>query len=397
VTAISHQKKAIQSFEMNHLNDTSKSALSFALATGLFLLYRSRRQPRVKDSKPIRNDFSSEYEMTISSPGKVLIAGGYLILEKPNVGISVGTTSRFYTTIRYLPNEQKTGSESNQFLNIMVDSPQFQSVYRYRFEMKTLTLKRLSNSGNDFIEGCIMDTLLFIMEKIGMAQFTAFVSEIHSRNQMIGIKLRAHNDFYSQIKLLQKLKKPLMTASLLEIPPFSVPGLFSFLLFSTFQALIFFFIDESVSKTGLGSSAALTTSLVASILTFFNIIQLNPGLSAADSSLVHNLSQLVHCKAQGKIGSGFDVATAIYGTIVYARFSQDGLDPYFKKMADEHRPLTAQENGKHIFEIVNNSAIWDQQVIQFSLPKSIQLILGDVCGGSSSSVMVREKEKALLK
>lgn len=35
-----------------------------------------------------------------------------------------------------------------------------------------------------------------------------------------------------------------------------------------------------------------------------------------DRRVVHNLAQLVHANAQGKIGSGFDVAAAVYGAIV---------------------------------------------------------------------------------
>ena len=37
---------------------------------------------------------------TVSAPGKALIAGGYLVLEQPNVGVVVSCPSRFYTTIK---------------------------------------------------------------------------------------------------------------------------------------------------------------------------------------------------------------------------------------------------------------------------------------------------------
>lgn len=80
-----------------------------------------------------------------------------------------------------------------------------------------------------------------------------------------------------------------------------------------FLYLILTLYLDSISKTGLGSSAALVTSLTAALLAFFGLIEPSSVLSSESSSLVHNLSQLVHCKAQGKVGSGFDVATAIYG------------------------------------------------------------------------------------
>jgi phosphomevalonate kinase len=197
----------------------------FVVSASLLLYLRSKkvRNPKKLENEQVtRNTFGNDFEVTISSPGKVLVAGGYLILEKPNVGISVGTTSRFYTTIKYLSNK---GSEtSSNFLAITVDSPQFQIVYNYQFDLTTFQLNRLSKDGNEFIEGCISDTLLFIIESMGLPQFLQFANEINRRNQSIGIKLRAHNDFYSQIKLLLKLKKPLTTKSLLDIPSFSVPG-----------------------------------------------------------------------------------------------------------------------------------------------------------------------------
>jgi hypothetical protein len=69
-----------------------------------------------------------------------------------------------------------------------------------------------------------------------------------------------------------------------------------------------------VAKTGLGSSAALTTSLVSSLLQFFDVTRVGLRADSDDRRVVHNLAQLVHASAQGKIGSGFDVAAAVYGT-----------------------------------------------------------------------------------
>lgn len=36
--------------------------------------------------------------------------------------------------------------------------------------------------------------------------------------------------------------------------------------------------------------------------------------------LAHNLAQYVHCLAQGKVGSGFDVSSAVFGSQIYTRF-----------------------------------------------------------------------------
>ena len=40
--------------------------------------------------------------VTVSAPGKALIAGGYLILEPSNKGITISSTSRFFSTVSIL-------------------------------------------------------------------------------------------------------------------------------------------------------------------------------------------------------------------------------------------------------------------------------------------------------
>lgn len=85
-----------------------------------------------------------------------------------------------------------------------------------------------------------------------------------------------------------------------------------------------------VAKTGLGSSAAMTTAVVASLLQYFGRVDL-PLHGAAkedvetDLELVHSVAQAAHCAAQGKIGSGFDVSCAVYGSQRYVRFSPSVL------------------------------------------------------------------------
>lgn len=82
--------------------------------------------------------------------------------------------------------------------------------------------------------------------------------------------------------------------------------------------------NTEVVKTGMGSSAALATSLVGALLSWFKVIRLNSTVKIAeDRRVLHNLAQLAHAVAQGKIGSGFDVAAAVYGTQIYKRFAPE--------------------------------------------------------------------------
>ncbi len=84
-----------------------------------------------------------------------------------------------------------------------------------------------------------------------------------------------------------------------------------------------------VAKTGLGSSAAMTTAVVAGILQYLGSVKLAVhGESKEEETeleLVHMVSQAAHCAAQGKVGSGFDVSSAVFGSQRYVRFSPSVL------------------------------------------------------------------------
>jgi phosphomevalonate kinase len=55
----------------------------------------------------------------ISAPGKVLLAGGYLVLDRAYSGVVISTSSRFYTTVR--------PAGVDRVNRILVRSPQFES------------------------------------------------------------------------------------------------------------------------------------------------------------------------------------------------------------------------------------------------------------------------------
>lgn len=79
-----------------------------------------------------------------------------------------------------------------------------------------------------------------------------------------------------------------------------------------------------VHKTGLGSSAAMVTSFVTGILLHLSE-STQEKLDDNTLRLYHNVAQYSHSRAQGKVGSGFDVSSAIFGSQVYYRFSTDCL------------------------------------------------------------------------
>jgi phosphomevalonate kinase len=72
----------------------------------------------------------------------------------------------------------------------------------------------------------------------------------------LNIYITADNDFYSQIDYLTTHNKPLSISSLKSVPKFN----------PTNKEL------KNVLKTGLGSSAAMVTSLVAALLLHFKAV-----------------------------------------------------------------------------------------------------------------------------
>lgn len=91
---------------------------------------------------------------------------------------------------------------------------------------------------------------------------------------------------------------------------------------------------RDVHKTGLGSSAAMVTSLTSALVLHWTGAAGGaeapsqgrlPNPDDETIQLLHNLAQYVHSLAQGKVGSGFDVSTAIYGSQTYRRFAVECL------------------------------------------------------------------------
>lgn len=135
-------------------------------------------------------------------------------------------------------------------------------------------------------------------------------------------------------------------------------------------------------KTGLGSSAALVTSLTASLLTHYLPSEVFDVQSPAGKKILHNLAQAAHCAAQGKIGSGFDVAAAVYGSSLYRRFSPETLGSVPEPGAPGF--------GDKLVEVVGSD--WDVEVQKegLAIPDGIGLRMADVDCGSESVGMAKK-------
>lgn len=135
-------------------------------------------------------------------------------------------------------------------------------------------------------------------------------------------------------------------------------------------------------KTGLGSSAALVTAFTAAVLSYYlprNVFDVD---SEQGKRVLHNLSQASHCAAQGKVGSGFDIASAVYGSCLYRRFSPSLLSslpaPGSPSFAAQLRALVEGDT-------------WDVEIAKakVKMPKGLRLVMCDVDCGSQTPGMVR--------
>jgi phosphomevalonate kinase len=140
-------------------------------------------------------------------------------------------------------------------------------------------------------------------------------------------------------------------------------------------------------KTGLGSSAALVTALTAALLVHYLPKDLFSLSTDAAKSRLHNLAQAAHCAAQGKVGSGFDVASAVYGSCLYRRFSPSLLQ--------NHGAPGSSNFAKHIKGLVEESSEafkWDTEIFKdaVKVPSGIRLIMCDVDCGSQTPGMVKK-------
>lgn len=147
------------------------------------------------------------------------------------------------------------------------------------------------------------------------------------------------------------------------------------------------FLDFGVSlkeahKTGLGSSAALVTSFTAAVLSFYLPKELFDVGTERGLTILHNLAQASHSHAQGKVGSGFDIASAVYGSCLYKRFSPSLLstlpapgDPGF---------------GTQLRDLVEGA--WDTEIARaaIKMPAGLRLVMCDVDCGSETPGMVKQ-------
>lgn len=226
----------------------------------------------------------------------------------------------------------------------------------------------LTNSGtalhsNPFVETTLSYGLTYVSRLTGLSPSDTITS--------CRLTILADNDYYSQPN-----QTSTSTASSTNIR------------FARFPTTL-----SGANKTGLGSSAALVTSLTAAILSHYLPLKLFDLATDAGRETLHNLAQAAHCAAQGKVGSGFDVAAAVYGSCTYRRFSPSVLagipEPGKPGFGAALQAVIASKKG----ETQSGSVVgWDTEIAKGSvaLPAGMALRMCDVDCGSQTVSMVKK-------
>ncbi|KAI2640866.1 Phosphomevalonate kinase [Hypomontagnella submonticulosa] len=293
----------------------------------------------------------------VSAPGKVLLAGGFLVLDRQHTGLVFGLSAR----INVIAQEIKT-SQGVQLSEIIVESPQFlDAQWRYGYHLAPenggikLTQLQIGTNAinpNHFVEVTLAYALTYIT--------TASRHRHRHTFDAIRLTILADNDYYSQPHL-----------------PASASPAGAAARFAKFPCRL-----RDAHKTGLGSSAALVTSLTAALLTHY-LPQSAFDLTTEESKrILHNLAQAAHSAAQGKVGSGFDVAAAVYGSCVYRRFSPSLL----RDLPEIGAPGFASALAACV------AGDWDTEVRESAaqMPPGVALRMCDVDCGSQTVGMVKQ-------
>ncbi len=137
-----------------------------------------------------------------------------------------------------------------------------------------------------------------------------------------------------------------------------------------------FKVNGEHMKPGFGSSAAAVVAIAGAVLKLHGI-----GIKTEqEKEILFKLGIIAHYIAQGKIGSGFDVAASTFGgALVYKRFSADWL--------------SRELEGKKISEVVEEN--WPQlEHKNIRIPKQLITLIGFTAKSASTRELVQKVQAA---
>ncbi|KIW97901.1 phosphomevalonate kinase [Cladophialophora bantiana CBS 173.52] len=311
--------------------------------------------------------------VAVSAPGKVLFAGGFLVLDRQHTGLVFGLNARIHVVVQPWRAGDLLPGSLNSGPHVLVQSPQFcDARWLYRIDGSAagsgaVTVEQVRDhkgagsftaSANRFVETTLRYALTYLSHVSGGSH--------HVFEESIKVTILADDDYYSQSQ-----------------PQSPEPSAAKSTRFTSFGVKL-----SEAHKTGLGSSAALVTAFVSALLAFYS----KRDAAAAEEippnhQTIHNLAQAAHCAAQGKVGSGFDVAAAVYGSCLYRRFTPSILENVGEP--------TSAGFGERLHRCVDDldlDARWDVEIASraVQISASLSLVMCDVDCGSETPGMVKK-------
>ena len=227
------------------------------------------------------------------SPGKSLLSGGYLILDKTKRGLVINIDT-YITCESYYSMKEKSNENENYFLLLNIYSEYLKQNFNYIVSMdfnndNELKIFEKNNKDNKWIKNCVISSLL-----IYLSQYNYSNDLFNSKNQIeININIKSDYRFYSYSpdNISQKI------------------------------------------KTGLGSSSAFINSLTSNlILTYDKILNKkvypkNIVIKNLDNNdikaIILGSCLLSNNLSQNKIGSCFDIISSLFGSQIFKQTQQN--------------------------------------------------------------------------
>ena len=308
----------------------------------------------------------------IKSPGKSLLSGGYLILDKSKRGLVINIDAYISCESYYLIKGKSNESEKNSLL-FNIYSEYLNQNFNYIVSMdfnndNELKIFEKNDKDNKWIKNCIISSLLIYLSKNNN-----FIDLFNSNNKIeINITIKSDYRFYS----------------------YSPDN-----------------ISQKV-KTGLGSSSAFINSLTSNlILTYDKILnkKIYPKNIVIKNLVDNNYKAIIlgscllsNNLSQNKIGSCFDIISSLFGSQIFIQTQQNiflnspfylneenksKINNFIEYLKSEYIPniLFLNENNKYLknkiyfvsIEIGSDTRIFVKKVLEYANNKKKDKLFDD--------------------
>lgn len=268
------------------------------------------------------------------------------MLERPNPGLVLAVDARFRCKASLIETE---GGQ------VWLTSPQWGSQGwsgKYQFDKAQLVPLASNSESNAYIERTVSWTLQQLQLE-GQFPPPKFAG--------LQLEMGGDNDFYSQLGNLALLNLPRTKQGLAKLPKQTQ-------------------VRDKSAKTGLGSSAAMISCIVSALVAL-----LWPG--SGHEQYAHRLAQMCHAAVQGKIGSGFDVCAAFFGSMQYVRYDAAPVPAQCLSAMGS----SALDASTQLQRCVKADAVWNESVSGFHLPPGVELLCAEVEDSGSETPSMSKK------